>query len=194
MSTQLLPIVGPEATTSILTVQKVKVKDQLLYCEFTEQQDEASPARAFTMQGTELVHEDLLAAFGRLVPHLCLLAEQLTEGNGYWTEGAETLPGDFEPFTVTGFSRGKRLDGVVLVGERQLKGDKALSLSAPFVRFEEEMSLASYPYAGRLETAVLAAIEEVEAALRGKCSDAGRQLALFEQDAPREMYLTGSDE
>ena len=36
---QLLPVVGPdspEATASIITIQKVKLKDQHLTCEFTE--------------------------------------------------------------------------------------------------------------------------------------------------------------
>ncbi len=51
MSAPLLPVVGPDSpeTHSILTIQKAKLKDQYLTCEFTEQRDEESPARAFAV-------------------------------------------------------------------------------------------------------------------------------------------------
>ena len=78
---QLLPIVGPdspEATTSIITIQKARLKDQHLTCEFTEQRSEDAPARAFALTCYEQVHSDLTHRLSRLVPHLCLLTEQLT--------------------------------------------------------------------------------------------------------------------
>ncbi|WP_254244098.1 hypothetical protein [Hymenobacter sp. BRD128] len=181
MNTQLAPIVGPEAT-SILAILKVRLKNSLLYAEFTEQPDEASSPRTFTMQGTELVHPDLPHCLAHLVPHLCLLTEQLSETPDYWpTDEAEQLPELFRKFTVTGFSMGRGQAGVTLLGQRELEGGKVLNLTSPYLAFDDENS--SYAYAGRLETAVLVAISEVEAALRGKVSEAGRQLALFENPA-----------
>lgn len=182
MSQHLLPIVGPdapEATQSIITIQKAKLKEYQLFAEFSEQRDAESPARAFTMQGTDVVHPDLSRALGRLVPHLCLLCEQLAETEDYWqaaTSGDE-LPELFSLFTVTGLSMGKQQGGVTLIGQRKLTGDKVLNLTSPYVSFDDEQE-AAYRYAGRLETAVLDALDEVEAALRGKCSI--RQLDLFE--------------
>jgi hypothetical protein len=194
MSTQLAPIVGPAGydpeATSILTVLKAKLKNQLLYAEFTEQHDEEASPRVFTMQGTELVHPDLQHRLSHLVPHLCLLAEQLPETPGFWPEDEATeLPKQFENFTVTGFSMGRGQAGVTLIGQRQLAGGKVLNLTSPYLAFEDENT--TYAYAGRFETAVLDAISEVEAALRGKCSEAGRQLDIFTDSQPAQLGTEG---
>jgi hypothetical protein len=182
MPTSLLPVVGPDSpeTHSILTIQKAKLKDQHLTCEFTEQRDEESPARAFAVTCQEQVHPDLSHAFSRLVPHLCLLTEQLTETPDYWPDEAEDLPIRFASFTVTGCSMGKNQGGVTLIGQRELAGGRVLNLTTPYQSFDEEQS--SYAYAGLLEATLAMALAEVEAALRGKCTNY-RQLALFEPSA-----------
>ena len=180
---QLLPIVGPdspEATTSIITIQKVKLKDQQLTCEFTEQRNVEAPPRAFALTCAEQVHPDLSHALSRLVPHLCLLAEQLTETPDFWPDESEELPALFEPFTVTGFSMGRHQSGVTLIGQRELTAGRVLNLTTPYQSFDDEHG--SYPYTGLLETTLATALAEVEAALRGKCTDY-RQLALFEDPA-----------
>jgi hypothetical protein len=185
MSTQLAPIVGPEAT-SILIVLKAKLKNQLLYAEFTEQHDEEASPRAFTMQGTELVHPDLQHRLAHLIPHLCLLTEQLTESPNFWPENEATeLPEHFASFSVTGFAMGRGQAGVTLTGQRELHGGKVLNLTSPYLAFEDEN--ATYAYPGQLEVAVLDVIAEVEAALRGKASEAGRQLDLFENEPLQQL-------
>ncbi|MFC6225495.1 hypothetical protein ACFP2F_19770 [Hymenobacter artigasi] len=178
---QLLPIVGPdspEATTSIITIQKVKLKDQHLTCEFTEQRTDDAPPRAFALTCAEQIHPDLTHALSRLVPHLCLLAEQLTETPDFWPDESEELPALFEPFTVTGFSMGRHQSGVTLIGQRELTGGRVLNLTTPYQSFDDEHG--SYPCTGLLETTLATALTEVEAALRGKCTDY-RQLDLFEE-------------
>ena len=178
---QLLPVVGPdspEATISIITIQKVKLKDQHLTCEFTEQRTDDAPPRAFALTCAEQVHPDLTHALSRLVPHLCLLAEQLTETPDFWPDESEELPVLFEPFTVTGFSMGRHQSGVTLIGQRELTGGRVLNLTSPYQSFDDEHG--SYPYTGLLETTLAIALAEVEAALRGKCTDY-RQLDLFEE-------------
>ena len=185
---QPLSIVGPtgaepnslQAPKSIITVQKVKVKDLHLTCEFTEQRHEDAPARAFAITCQEQVHADLLHRLSRLVPHLCLLNEQLRETSDFWPEESEELPALFGVFSVTGFSMGKNQSGVTLLGQRELSGGRVLNLTSPYQSFEDEHN--RYTYAGRLETALFEAIAEVEAALRGKCTDY-RQLDLFEPAA-----------
>ena len=182
---QLLPLVGPagsdpnspEATTSIITIQKAKLKDQHLTCEFTEQRTDDAPPRTFALTCAEHVHPDLTHRLSRLVPHLCLLAEQLTETPDYWPDAAEELPALFEQFTVTGFSMGRHQSGVTLIGQRELTGGRVLNLTTPYQSFDDEQG--NYPYAPLLETELLEALAEVEAALRGKCTDY-RQLDLFE--------------
>ena len=185
---QLLPLVGPagsdpnspEATTSIITIQKAKLKDQHLTCEFTEQRTHDALPRAFALTCAEQVHPDLTHRLSRLVPHLCLLTEQLTEGPDYWPDESEELSALFEQFTVTGFSMGRNQAGVTLIGQRVLTGGRVLNLATPYQSFDDEQG--SYPYAPLLETELLEALSEVEAALRGKCTDY-RQLDLFEPAA-----------
>ena len=192
---QFLPIVGPigpsidapELPRSIITIQKVKLKAQHLTCEFTEQRTHDAPPRAFALTCAEQVHPDLPYRLSRLVPHLCLLTEQLTEGPEYWPDEAEELPALFEGFKVTGFSMGKGQGGVTLIGQRELTGGRVLNLTTPYQSFDDEQG--SYPYAPLLESELLEALTEVEAALRGKCTDY-RQLDLFEQPAGESHQLT----
>jgi hypothetical protein len=192
---QLLSLVGPAgadagsptATASIITIQKVKLKDQQLTCEFTEQRTQDAPPRAFALTCAEQVHPDLPHVLSRLVPHLCLLTEQLTETPDFWPDVAEELPTRFEAFTVTGFSMGKGQGGVTLIGQRALTGNKVLNLTSPYVSFADETD-AAYPYAPLLETELAEALTEVEAALRGKCTDY-RQLDLFEQPGSANALL-----
>jgi len=175
---QLLPVVGPEAAASIITIQKARLKDGHLSCEFTEQRTPEAPARAFALTCHEQVHSDLSHRLSRLVSHLCLLTEQLTETADYWPDEAEEQPARFQPFTVTGFSLGKNESGVTLIGQRTLTGGKVLNLTSPYVSFDDD-SEAAYPYAPLLEAELSKALAEVEAALRGKCTDY-RQLDLFD--------------
>lgn len=185
---QLLTGVGPdapEATASIITIQKAKLKDLHLTCEFTEQRSEDAPARAFALTCHEQVHPDLTHRLSRLVPHLCLLTEQLRETPDFWPDEAEELPGRFEAFTVTGFSMGKGQGGVTLIGQRTLTGGKVLNLTSSYVSYEDETETA-YAYAPLLELELGEALAEVEAALRGKCTEY-RQLDLFEQPAPAHL-------
>ena len=189
---QLLPIVGPtapEATASLILIQKVKLKDQQLTCEFTEQRTQDAPPRAFALTCAEQVHPDLSHALSRLVLHLCLLAELLTETSNYWPDESEELPVLFESFTVTGFSMGRHQGGVTLVGQRELTSGRVLNLTTPYQSFDEEQ--VSYDYTGLLEAALAAALVEVEAALRGKCTDY-RQLDLFEQPGTADVFLVAT--
>ncbi len=194
---QLLPVVGPAtpasydpaAVNSLITVQKVKLKDQHLTCEFTEQRTEEAPPRAFALTCAEQVHPDLTHTLSRLVPHLCLLTEQLTETPDYWPSDDEDLPPRFTLFTVTGFSLGKNQGGVTLIGQRELAGGRVLNLTTPHQSFDEEQS--SYAYAGLLEATLATALTEVEAALRGKRTDY-RQLDLFESPGVAEPQLVNA--
>jgi len=175
---QLLPIVGPDnpETHSILTIQRAKLKDQRLTCEFTEQRSEEAPPRGFALTCAEQAHPDLAHALSRLVPHLCLLTEQLAETSDYWPSDDEELPARFATFAVTGFAMGKGQGGVTLTGQRELAGGRVLNLTTPYQFFDEEQS--TYAYAGLLEATLGTALAEVEAALRGKCAEY-RQLPLF---------------
>ncbi|NVO84273.1 hypothetical protein HW556_05215 [Hymenobacter sp. P5252] len=185
MITPLHAIVGPAAPAghSLIRVQKARLKNQQLQCEFTEQRTDDVPARTFALTCQETAHPDLLHWFAQLVPHLCLLCEQLPETPTYWPDD-ETgiLPEHFAAFTVTGLSFGHGGSGVTLTGQRQLAAGKLLNLTSPYVAFDRE-ELEPYAYAGLLDATVQTTLLEIEAALRGKCTEC-RQLGLFEPPAP----------
>ena len=204
MTTQVASVVGPQAQKSLLTIQKATVKKQLLNAEFSEQLDIQSKPREFTMQGTELVHPDLEHYFAQLVPHFCLLTEQLdehhqypgnTDNSGYWPVPGDELPAHFDSYGVTGIILSKK-NGATLMGFRTLESGKVLNMTGQYVSFEavseedeEETDIWRYDHAGRFETAVLDAINEVEQALRGKCSEAGRQLDMFHEPQVGEIEM-----
>ena len=181
-----LSVVGPHspATNSVITIQKAKLKDQHLTCEFTEQHTPDAPPRSFALTCAEQAHPDLLHRLGCLVPHLCLLTEQLTETPDFWPDEAEELPALFAAFVVTGFLLGRHQAGVTLLGQRTLAGGRILNLTTPYQSFNDEPD--GYAFAPLLEAQLLEALAEVEAALRGKCTDY-RQLDLF--DAPAAPSL-----
>lgn len=195
MTTQVAPIVGPSAQNSRLTIQKATVKKQLLYGEFSEQLTLEDKPREFTMQGTDLVHPDLERCFARLVPHFCLLTEQLSDGVDFWpNDDSDELPEHFEHYGVTGIILGKK-NGVTLMGFRTLESGKVLNMTGQYVSFEPvpeeeaETDAWHYAHAGRLETEVLDALAEVELALRGKCSEVGKQLGLFNAEQNKEEVI-----
>ncbi|TDN39294.1 hypothetical protein [Hymenobacter sp. UV11] len=202
MTTQVAPIVGPSAPNSLLKIQKATIKKQLLAAEFSEQLTLEAKPREFTMQGSELVHPDLERCFAQLVPHFCLLTEQLVEhaeyeaAAGYWPnyENTNELPEHFETYEVTGIIMGSK-NGVTLMGKRTLSSSKVLNMTSQYVSFEPvpeeevETDVWHYEHAGRLETAVLDAIAEIEAALRGKCSEVGKQLDLFDAEQNKEEVI-----
>ncbi|RSK49400.1 hypothetical protein [Hymenobacter rigui] len=179
MNQQLAPIVGPEAASSLIRIQKAKIRECQLQAEFTEQRDPEAPTRVFTLTSPEPVHPDLQHRFARLIPHLCLLCEQLRETPDFWPDDdAPELPAHFDSFSVTGLSIGRGGGGVTLIGQRRLSGNRVLNLTSPYVAYDDETG-SEYAYAGLLEAAVQEALAEVEAALRGKHRAAARQLNLF---------------
>jgi hypothetical protein len=195
MTTAVAPIVGPSAPNSLLKIQKATIKKQLLSAEFSEQLTLEAKPREFTMTGTELVHPDLERCFTQLVPHFCLLTEQLTDGSDYWpTSTSDDLPEQFDGFKVTGIIIGKK-NGVTLMGFRTLESGKVLNMTSQYVSFEEQpeefadADVWHYAHADELSGAVAMALEEVEAALRGKCSDAGRQLDMFNEEQVHEPQV-----
>jgi hypothetical protein len=195
MTTQVAPIVGPSAQNSRLTIQKATIKKGALYAEFTEQLTLEAKPRPFTMQSPEIVHPDLERCFSRLVPHFCLLTEQMTESADFWpNDDSDELPEHFDGYGVTGIIMGKK-NGVTLMGFRTLESGKVLNMTGQYVSFEpvpeeeEDADAWHYEHAGRLETEVLDAIAEVELALRGKCSEVGKQLDMFSQEQLQEEVI-----
>ena len=136
-----------------------------------------------TIEGKNLVHKDMKAAFDDLIPHLAFLCEQ-KEADG--KESLDELSEDiFSTFEVSGYSIGgsDESEGVTLVGKRFLKTKKVLNLIAPFTMFNNENE--EYEHAFDLQQAIEACKYEVEQYLTAK------KWAVVQQELPFDENTSG---
>ena len=155
-----------------MKITKAKItKENTLMAVFNNENDDT-----VTIEGKNLVHKDMKAAFDDLIPHLAFLCEQ-KEADG--KESLDELSEDiFSTFEVSGYSIGgsDESEGVTLVGKRFLKTKKVLNLIAPFTMFNNENE--EYEHAFDLQQAIEACKYEVEQYLTAK------KLAVVQQELP----------
>lgn len=135
-----------------------------------------------TVEGKNLVTNDLRNAFNALAAHLAFLCEQ-KEADG--KEFLEDLPeGIDKKLEVTGFVIGGEDEsrGVTLIGKRFLKSNKVLNLNSPFTKFDDENE--PYQFGFELEQAIQACEYEVNEYLFNKKWKVVQQELPFEEDAP----------
>lgn len=105
-----------------------------------------------TVEGKNLVTNDLKRAFSMLVPHMAFLCEQKEAENRL---SLDELPDNIETILdVTGYTVGGDGDskGVTVTGKRFLKSSKVLNLNTPFTKFNDENE--QYDFQFELEQAV----------------------------------------
>lgn len=145
-----------------------------------------------TIEGKNLVHKDMKAAFDDLIPHLAFLCEQ-KEADG--KESLDELSEDiFSTFEVSGYSIGgsDESEGVTLVGKRFLKTKKVLNLIAPFTMFNNENE--EYEHAFDLQQAIEACKYEVEQYLTAKKWAIVQQKLPFDENTPGDISPDTVDE
>ena len=161
-----------------MNITKAKIKkDNTLVASFKNENEDN-----VTIEGKNLIHKDLRAAFNELIPHLAFLCEQ-KEADG--KDSIDELPEEiFSTFEVTGYtvSGSDDNEGVVLVGKRFLKSKKVLNLIAPFTMFNNENE--EYTYAFELEQAIEACSYEVEQYLFEKKWAVVQQELPFKDEEP----------
>ena len=105
-----------------------------------------------TVEGKNLVTNDLKRAFSMLVPHMAFLCEQKEAENRL---SLDELPDNIETILdVTGYTVGGDGDskGVTVTGKRFLKSSKVLNLNTPFTKFNDENE--QYDFQFELEQAI----------------------------------------
>lgn len=135
-----------------------------------------------TVEGKNLVTNDLKDAFNSLTAHLAFLCEQ-KEADG--KECLEDLPKDIDKkLEVTGYTIGGEDEsrGVTLIGKRFLKSNKVLNLNSPFTKFDDENE--PYQFGFELEQAIQACEYEVNEYLFNKKWKVVQQELPFADDAP----------
>lgn len=129
-----------------------------------------------TIEGKNIIHKDMRAAFDDLIPHLAFLCEQKEADK---KESLDELPDTISTtFEVSGYSIGGSDDneGTTLTGKRFLKSKKVLNLNAPFTMFNNENE--EYPFAFELQQAIEACNYEVNQYLTAK------KWAIVQQELP----------
>lgn len=137
-----------------MDITKAKVtKDNTLVATYMDE------TGTVTVEGKNLVTNDLINAFKALVPHMAFLCEQ-KEADG--KEFLEDMPENIDSILeVTGYTVGGDGDsrGVTLTGKRFLKSNKVLNLNAPFTKFTDENE--DYAFQFELEQAIESCSYEV---------------------------------
>ena len=136
-----------------------------------------------TVDGKNLVHKDLVAAFKELTGHMAILCE-LREAK------ENSIPDDLTNISsveVNGYSIGgtDEDEGVTLIGKRFLKSKKVLNLIAPFTKFDNENE--EYPHAFTLMQAIDACNYEVMEYLTNKKWAVVQQELPFDENAPQDI-------
>ena len=99
-----------------------------------------------SFSGKNIVTNDIIESFKKLIPHLAFLTEQ-KEVNA--SSGLEDMPENINSILdVTGYSRGGQNEsaGVTLVGKRFLQSSKVLNIIAPFTMLENDNEQYDYQF------------------------------------------------
>lgn len=147
-----------------------------------------------TVEGKNLVTNDLKDAFNALVAHLAFLCEQ-KEADG--KECLEDLPkGIDKKLEVTGYTIGGEDEsrGVTLIGKRFLKSNKVLNLNSQFTKFDDENE--PYQFSFELEQDIQACEYEVNEYLFNKKWKVVQQELPFEEpeQTETEVYADAAPE
>ena len=137
-----------------------------------------------TVEGKNLVTNDLKRAFSMLVPHMAFLCEQKEAENRL---SLDELPDNIETILeVTGYTVGGDGDskGVTVTGKRFLKSSKVLNLNTPFTKFNDENE--QYDFQFELEQAIEQCDFEVREYLFNKKWKVVQQEFSFE-DTPADI-------
>lgn len=164
---------------SSIKIKKVKLaKGRTLEATLTEYVlvNEISAQNEVVKKCDYLVHNDLLQAFEKLVPHMINICELACEK---------------EEVKITGFTlaEGADGDGVVLVGQKTLSTGKILNLVSPLTEYYGEYLLGE-----ELSEAIENCLHEVELYLNeGKSAIKQTALNFDEDDATAEINI-GTEE
>lgn len=163
-----------------MEITKAKVtKDNTLVATYTDE------TGTITVEGKNLVTNDLINAFKALVPHMAFLCEQ-KEADG--KEFLEDMPDNIDSILeVTGYTVGGDGDsrGVTLTGKRFLKSNKVLNLNAPFTKFTDENE--DYAFQFELEQAIESCSYEVNEYIFNKKWKVVQQELPFEEQAVADV-------
>lgn len=122
-------------------------------------------------QSTAPIHDDLRAAFDKLIPHFILLTEELPEDRMKGIiENDLMLPEDIEKkYQVTDFELGGTEDQqtIKISGFKVLSNDKSVSFSTPSQKLQEDRT-DGYKYDNYLRETLDILIQEVHEYMDGK--------------------------
>jgi hypothetical protein len=171
---------------STITIKSGKISNGMfLEYSFEEKKEESTDT---VKKKSDLpIHNDCQKSFNNLIPHLMLLCEQVDKSDEIleaFDNGVDDINDEnsyFYNYRVTEFkiTGNASSEGVVLSGNRQLSTGKTISLTTPFIRWDNE----DYKFVSDLAEAVENVREEVYQYYQGKHAPLPKQESFnFEED------------
>jgi hypothetical protein len=168
-----------------ITIKKARLKDRTLEVGMTETvrlNDDSTTYNEVTKKCDALVHDDMLNAFRKLVPHAAVICDLKEADRVKITD--ELNGDDITNMSVTGFtvSGTDENEGCVLIARKET-GKRVLNLITPFIKYSDT---DEYRYGSELSDVINACVHEVHEYLNGKC--AVKQLSLFDEAEPAGTF------
>lgn len=171
-----------------LRIKKASIKNShFLYVEYEEVNDDGT-INTVKKECQQIIHEDLKNLYKQLNKHLAMLTELLDSSV---VNDLDTIEVSYDSLLskmdTTGFTIGGTDDheGVCIIGQRKLKGNKVLNLVSPFTKWNEEGE--PYDFIENLQSIIDDLKYEVNEYLLGKCAPP-RQMVLDFEESSNESF------
>ncbi|WP_417867990.1 hypothetical protein [Xanthomarina gelatinilytica] len=179
-----------------IEIKKAKIKNRIfLSSEYVEKLNGVNKTRK--EDSDAIVHDDLINAFQRLVPHFALLTEQVPESEveSIILNGKEIPEDLLQKIKVTGITVGGtgESEGITISGAKRLSNGKMVNFNTPFTKWEEVDE--GYRFISELINVLEDLKDEVIAYMEGKQgSKVQMEMAFDQEDEAADFNIGDSEE
>lgn len=182
-----------------IEIKKAAIKNRIfLSSEYVEKLNGVNKTRK--EDSDAIVHDDLIHAFQKMVPHFALLTEQVPESEveSIILNNRE-IPGDLlHKIKVTGISVGGsgESEGITISGAKRLSNGKTVNFNTPFTKWEAVDE--GYKFISELINVLEDLKDEVVAYMEGKQGTKAQTEMSFgdeeEEDEAADFNIGGTEE
>src|SRR5690606_6818893 len=112
------------------------------YCNYEDEERTENGSQTVQVSSEVIIHDDMRLAFRQLVPHLCLICEEIEDSDDLAVamdsinslNEESDLATKLQSYRVTAFKTSGSGDGegVTITGQKKLKSGKVVNLNTPF--------------------------------------------------------------
>lgn len=181
-----------------IEIKKAKIKNRIfLSSEYVEKLNGVNKTRK--EDSDAIVHDDLINAFQRLVPHFALLTEQVLESEveSIILNGKEIPEDLLQKIKVSGITVGGtgESEGITISGSKRLSNGKMINFNTPFTKWEAVDE--GYKFISELINVLEDLKDEVIAYMEGKQGTKAQTEMNFdgeEEDDAADFNIGGTEE